>query len=170
MRKPSAVVVIALPGSNVMIALALPTPNAIARAFFTKTGSSWTKSVDMRATSSGTMSDSHSRRFATWAFSFEPLGGNPQIAAATHISAFFVHGDLESRKNAHSGRYPFGGRVRQANGNRDAAHSADLIQQASRNRERAPPPSRAYTSAKCSTSEITGSKACDQTRCSSQEP
>lgn len=36
------------------------------------------------------MPDSRSRRFATWAFSFKPLGGNLRIAAATHISAFFV--------------------------------------------------------------------------------
>ena len=106
MRKPSDVIVIALPGLNAMITFALPTPNAIARAFFTKIGSSWTKSVDMRATSGGTMSDSHSRRFATWAFSFEPLGRNPQIAAATHISTFFVHDDPKSRKNAHSETAP----------------------------------------------------------------
>ena len=40
MRKPSAVIAIALPGSNAMTTFALPTPNAIARAFFTKTGAS----------------------------------------------------------------------------------------------------------------------------------
>ena len=32
------------------------------------------------------MPDSRSRRFATWTFSFKPLGGNLRIAAATHIS------------------------------------------------------------------------------------
>lgn len=84
-----------------MITFALPTSNAIARAFFTKIGSPWTKSVDMRATSGGTMSDSHSRRFATWAFSFEPLGRNPQIAAATHISDVFCPRRPEIEKEHH---------------------------------------------------------------------
>ena len=54
------------------------------------------------------MPDSRSRRFATWAFSFEPLGRNLRIAAATHISAFFVHDDPKSRKNAHSETAPSG--------------------------------------------------------------
>ena len=45
-----------------------------------------------------------------------------------------------------------------------AAHSADLIQQASRNRERASPPSRACPSARCSTPGTTGSEACSSAK------
>ena len=48
------------------------------------------------------MPDSRSRRFATWAFSFKPLGGNLRIAAATHISAFFCPEKQKSGKNASS--------------------------------------------------------------------
>lgn len=48
------------------------------------------------------MPDSRSRRFATWAFSFKPLGGNLRIAAATHISELFCPERQKSGKNASS--------------------------------------------------------------------
>lgn len=61
------------------------------------------------------MSDSRSRRFATWAFSFKPLGGNLRIAAATHISAFFVPKG-RNRERTHPSGSP-------AQANRDRAAS-----------------------------------------------
>lgn len=61
------------------------------------------------------MSDSRSRRFATWAFSFKPLGGNLRIAAATHISAFFVP-KSRNRERTHPAGSP-------AQANRDRAAS-----------------------------------------------
>lgn len=61
------------------------------------------------------MSDSRSRRFATWAFSFKPLGGNLRIAAATHISAFFVPKG-RNRERTHPAGSP-------AQANRDRAAS-----------------------------------------------
>ena len=106
------------------------------------------------------MPDSRSRRFATWAFSFKPLGGNLRIAAATHISAFLSR-KAEIGKERIQQVLP---RRRTEIGPRAAAHSADLIRQASRNRERAPPPSRVCTSAKCSTAGATGSEALRETR------
>ena len=162
-----------------MITFALPTSNAIARAFFTKIGSPWTKSVDMRATSGGTISDSHSRRFATWAFSFEPLGRNPQIAAATHISTFFVHDDPKSRKNAHSETAPdrradIGTpHIRRASSSRQAEIGRNSLGKLATRRgalPREPARSDARTSAKASTPGTTGSEACNQARYSPQEP
>lgn len=61
------------------------------------------------------MSDSRSRRFATWAFSSKPLGGNLRIAAATHISAFFVPKG-RNRERTHPAGSP-------AQANRDRAAS-----------------------------------------------
>lgn len=61
------------------------------------------------------MPDSRSRRFATWAFSFKPLGGNLRIAAATHISAFFVPKG-RNRERTHPAGSP-------AQANRDRAAS-----------------------------------------------
>ena len=61
------------------------------------------------------MPDSRSRRFATWAFSFKPLGGNLRIAAATHISAFFVP-KSRNRERTHPAGSP-------AQANRDRAAS-----------------------------------------------
>ena len=106
------------------------------------------------------MSDSRSRRFATWAFPFKPLEGNLRIAAATHISTFLSR-KAEIGKERIQQVLP---RRRTEIGPQAAAHSADLIQQASRNRERASPPSRACPSARCSTPGTTGSEACSSAK------